>query len=94
MKKTLLSLLLGLLAVCHQAGAETIKTRYGVVSDEDRIELRLGKKTIYSDSDNSVYLQGGSSYALQDRDVVLVSSDCGGSGCVSQRFALIAIGKA
>ncbi|OBU86333.1 hypothetical protein [Chromobacterium subtsugae] len=79
MKKTLLSLLLGLLAVCHQAGAETIKTRYGVVSDEDRIELRLGKKTIYSDSDNSVYLQGGSSYALQDRDVVLVSSDCGGS---------------
>lgn len=89
MKKTLLSLLLGLLAVCHQAGAETIKTRYGVVSDEDRIELRLGKKTIYSDSDNTIYLQGSSSYALQDRDVVLVSG-CGG---VSLRFALIAIGK-
>ncbi|WP_155401760.1 hypothetical protein [Chromobacterium violaceum] len=93
MKKTLLSLLLGLLTVCHQAGAETIKTRYGVVSDEDRIELRLGKKTIYSDSDNVIYLQGGSSYALQDSDVVLVSSDCGGSGCVSLRFALITISK-
>ncbi|OHX21737.1 hypothetical protein BI344_04315 [Chromobacterium sphagni] len=87
----MLPLLLGLLAVCHHADAETIKTRYGTVSDETRTELRLNKKAIYADNGNMIYLQG--SYPLKDKDVALVSSNCGGSGCVRQSFALIAIGK-
>lgn len=91
MRKLLFCALVFNLLLANVGNAESLKTRYGTVSEDGAGQLHLGKKLLHDADGNNIYLQG--SFQLKDKDVVLFNSHCGGSGCVEQSFYLLTVSK-